>query len=183
MILIRSEFPRHLFFFSIQDEYQRSPRYQTRPLSMHTPTNPSHYQSKTSFSFFCFFQLTFNDHLDAESPIQRTHYQHHHYNNENIEWRRRRSPSPTSKSNLIKQKTKKFSFFFLQKTKQTETRSISMTRHPDPPEPVRGPSTDHLVTITMFSFEKAKSFHFSFRIETLDFEHHQNGRHVVVIYI
>ncbi|CAF3711258.1 unnamed protein product [Adineta steineri] len=76
----------------IKEDFQRSPRYQSRPLSMHTPTNQQY-------------------HLNG-SP----NYRSNNYTNENFEWHRR-SPSPTKQ------------------------RSVSMTRYPDPSEPVRGPST------------------------------------------
>ncbi|CAF0777747.1 unnamed protein product [Rotaria sordida] len=56
-------------FERTKDEYQRSSRYQSRPLSMHTPTNQQYHRST--------------------SP----NYRNHNYVNENPEWHRR-SPSP-----------------------------------------------------------------------------------------
>ncbi|CAF2880700.1 unnamed protein product [Rotaria sp. Silwood2] len=58
-------------FERTKDEYQRSSRYHSRPLSVHTPTNQQYHRST--------------------SP----NYRNHNYVNENHEWYRR-SPSPTS---------------------------------------------------------------------------------------
>ncbi|CAF4843639.1 unnamed protein product [Rotaria sp. Silwood1] len=100
-------------FERTKDEYQHSSRYQSRPLSVHTPTNQQ-YQRSTSPTY-----------RNSNGVV------------ENHEWHRR-SPSPTSTytySSNIRIKKKEITFL--------ETRSISMTRYTDSSEPVRGPSTDN----------------------------------------